>query len=126
MLCPNSCAKMCGFIENWLLSTPVQLLINANIYRQPHGCSSVHLGILTTMFKTSNRMEEKVILGDPDQPVLGFSIQPSLGFTENGLKKGKLSSELQFLGVKMSCWSQVEVEWSDPFELIGRHPVKCV
>lgn len=32
-------------------------------------------------------MEEKVILGDPDQPVLGFSIQPSLGFTENGLKK---------------------------------------
>lgn len=48
-------------------------------------------------------MEEKVILGDPDQSVLGFSIQPSLGFTENGLKKGKLSSELQFLGVKMSC-----------------------
>ncbi len=50
--------------------------------------------------------------------LLDFHAQPSLGFTENGPEKEKISSERQLCGRK--CLVNVRGEWADWLDMTER------
>ena len=52
--------------------------------------------------------------------LLGFSLQPSLGFTENGPKKNKYPVSGSSVGGNALLMPEVRGEWPDWFELIER------
>ncbi len=52
--------------------------------------------------------------------LLGFHVQPSLGFTENGQKKSKYPASSSCVNENDLLMSEVRGEWADWLEMIER------